>query len=78
MFAFKRVDLVSCLAGGGAVLDCWARGTPDEADSVVVKEKRDGVEYFMFFSLKAFQNFPKNSFSKGKFVVDTHASQYGY
>ena len=39
MFALKRMDLVSGLAGGGAVLDSWAGGAPNEADAVVVKEE---------------------------------------
>ena len=43
MFALKRVDLVSGLAGEGTVLDCWARGAADEADGVVVEqEQRQG------------------------------------
>ena len=41
VFALKGVDLVSGLAGEGAVLDSWARMAPDEADGVVVKKEQE-------------------------------------
>ena len=39
VFALERVDLVSGLAGGGAVLDWWAGGAADETDGVVIEQE---------------------------------------
>ena len=46
MLALQGVDLVSLLAGGGAIMDCLARGTADEGDCVVVKEQLQQGQYF--------------------------------